>query len=300
MDFQYVGYTGEKKLVRGKVAAPDEEKAVGQLNSMGYQVISIKASSSLGKLGKSLNFSFTPQIKVKEVIMFSRQLSILLESGIDIVTALELFRTQAGNKIFKDTIGEIIADLRGGTSFSDALAKFPKIFPTIYCRTIAAGEQSGNLDMVLKRMADYLEKSDVALKKVKSAMTYPIIVLAVAIVVVAALVFFVMPTFTKLYSSLGAHLPLMTVILLDLANWAVKYGLYVIVVIVALVVVIVVYIRTPNGKVNFDRTMLSLPVIGPIVQLNELLPLLPHDFHVDQGWFAPAGYSYYVYSKQRQ
>ena len=97
--------------------------------------------------------------------MFSRQLSILLESGIDIVTALDLFKTQAGNKIFKDTIGEIIADLRGGTSFSDALAKFPKIFPTIYCRTIAAGEQSGNLDMVLKRMADYLEKSDVALRK---------------------------------------------------------------------------------------------------------------------------------------
>ena len=145
--------------------------------------------------------------------MFSRQLAILLESGIDIVTALDLFKTQAGNKIFKDTIGEIIADLRGGTSFSDALAKFPKIFPTMYCRTIAAGEQSGNLDMVLKRMADYMEKSDVALKKVKSAMTYPIIVLVVAIVVVAALVFFVMPTFTKLYSSMGAKLPVITTVL---------------------------------------------------------------------------------------
>ena len=270
MDYQYVGYTGDKKLVKGKVAAPDEEKAVGQLNSMGYQVISIRALGSMGKLGKSLDFSFTAQVKPKEVIMFSRQLAILLESGIDIVTAMDLFKTQASNKIFKGIISEIIADLRGGTSFSDALAKYPKVFPTIYCRTIAAGEQSGNLDMVLKRMADYMEKSDVALKKVKSAMTYPIVVLVVAIVVVAALVFFVMPTFTSLYSSMGAKLPLVTTILLSGAKWAIKYGIYVILIIIALVVGVAVYIRTPNGKINYDRVMLTLPVIGPIVQLNEL------------------------------
>jgi type IV pilus assembly protein PilC len=270
MDYQYVGYTGDKKLVKGKVAAPDEEKAVGQLNSMGYQVISIKSLGSMGKLGKSLDFSFTAQVKPKEVIMFSRQLAILLESGIDIVTAMDLFKTQASNKIFKDMIGEIIADLRGGTSFSDALAKYPKVFPTIYCRTIAAGEQSGNLDMVLKRMADYMEKSDLALKKVKSAMTYPIVVLVVAIVVVAALVFFVMPTFTNLYSSMGAKLPVITTVLLDGAKWAAKYGVYVILIIIAVVIGILVYVRTPKGKINYDRVMLTLPVIGPIVQLNEL------------------------------
>jgi type IV pilus assembly protein PilC len=270
MDYQYVGYTGDKKLVKGKVAAPDEEKAVGQLNSMGYQVISIRSLGSIGKFGKSLDFSFTAQVKPKEIIMFSRQLAILLESGIDIVTAMDLFKTQASNKIFKDMIGEIIADLRGGTSFSDALAKYPKVFPTIYCRTIAAGEQSGNLDMVLKRMADYMEKSDVALKKVKSAMTYPIVVLVVAIVVIAALVFFVMPTFTNLYSSMGAKLPLVTTILLSGAKWAAKYGAYVILIIIAVVIGIVVYVRTPDGKINYDRVMLKLPVIGPIVQLNEL------------------------------
>jgi type IV pilus assembly protein PilC len=270
MDYQYVGYTGDKKLVKGKVAAPDEEKAVGQLNSMGYQVISIRSLGSIGKFGKSLDFSFTAQVKPKEIIMFSRQLAILLESGINIVTAMDLFKTQASNKIFKDMIGEIIADLRGGTSFSDALAKYPKVFPTIYCRTIAAGEQSGNLDMVLKRMADYMEKSDVALKKVKSAMTYPIVVLVVAIVVIAALVFFVMPTFTNLYSSMGAKLPLVTTILLSGAKWAAKYGAYVILIIIAVVIGIVVYVRTPDGKINYDRVMLKLPVIAPIVQLNEL------------------------------
>ena len=270
MDYQYVGYTGDKKLVKGKVTASDEEKAVGQLNSMGYQVISIRALGSMGNLGKSLSFSFTAQVKPKEVIMFSRQLAILLESGIDIVTAMELFKTQASNKIFKGIIAEIIADLRGGTSFSDALAKYPKVFPTIYCRTIAAGEQSGNLDMVLKRMADYLEKSALAEKKVKSALTYPIIVLVASVVVVAILVLFVLPTFTSLYSQLGAKLPTMTKLLLDVASWGTKYGLIVLGLMIAIIVGTFIYIKTPAGKVNWDTLMLRLPVVGPIVQLNEL------------------------------
>ena len=270
MDFQYVVYTSEKKTLKGKLAAPDEAKAVGQLNSLGYQVISIKSVGSLGKLGKSLNISFSSPVKQKEVIMFSRQLALLLESGIDIVTSIDLFRTQASNKAFKTILEEIIANLRGGSSFSEALSKFPKVFPIMYCRTIAAGEQSGNLDTVLRRMADYMERTATATKKVKSAMTYPIVVLVVAIVVVAALVFFVMPTFTSLYTSMGAKLPTITTMLLNFANGATKYGAYVLIALVAAVVGIVLYIRTPVGKVNFDRLMLRLPVIGPIVQLNEL------------------------------
>ena len=202
--------------------------------------------------------------------MFSRQLALLLESGIDIVTSIDLFRTQASNKEFKKVLEEIVANLRGGSSFSEALSKFPKVFPIMYCRTIAAGEQSGNLDTVLRRMADYMERTATATKKVKSAMTYPIVVLVVAIVVVAALVFFVMPTFTSLYTSMGAKLPTITTMLLNFANGATKYGAYVLIALVAAVVGIVLYIRTPVGKVNFDRLMLRLPVIGPIVQLNEL------------------------------
>src|SRR4030067_1184692 len=155
MDFQYVAYTGEKRLVKGKLVASDEEKAVGQLNSMGYQVLNIRAFNSLSKIRKSLDVSFTAQVKPKEVIMFSRQLAILLESGIDIVSAIDLYKSQAANRIFQRMLEEIIADLRGGVSFSAALNKFPKVFSTMYCRTIAAGEQSGNLDTVLKRMGGH-------------------------------------------------------------------------------------------------------------------------------------------------
>ena len=270
MDFQYVAYTQDKQVVRGRLPAPDEEKAVGQLNSLGYQVISIKSHGSFGKISGTLNISFTSQVKEKEVIMFSRQLAILLESGIDIVTAIDLFKSQAGNKVFKKMLEEIIADLRGGTSLSDALSKFPKVFPTMYYRTIAAGEQSGNLDTVLRRLAEYMERTALAAKKVKSALTYPIIVLVAAIVVVAVLVIFVLPTFTSLYSQLGATLPMITKILLDIASWGAKYGIYVLVVLIALILGIYLYTKTPSGRINWDSLMLRLPIIGPIVQLNEL------------------------------
>lgn len=270
MDFQYVGYTTDKRLVRGRLAAPDEEKAIGQLSSMGYQVLSIKASSMMGKLQKSLSISFTSQVKPKEVIMFSRQLAILLQSGIDIVTAIDLFRSQATNSAFRKILEEIIADLRGGTSLSGSLEKFPKVFSTMYCRTIAAGEQSGNLDTVLTRMAEYMERTATATKKVRGALTYPIIVLVVAIVVVAILVFYVLPTYTKLYASLGANLPTISKVLIDIANGAAHYGAYVLLVLAAAVVAAFLYVRTPAGRINWDRLMLRLPVIGPIVQLNEL------------------------------
>ena len=270
MDFKYVAYTAEKKLVNGHLTAVDEEKAVAQLNSINYQVISIRSSGSLTKFNKSLNFSFGSQVKPKEIIMFSRQMAILIESGIDIVTAIDLFKTQVKNKVFAGILDDVVASLRGGTSLSDALAKFPKEFTTMYCRTIAAGEQSGNLDMVLKRMADYLEKSALAEKKVKSALTYPIIVLVASVVVVAILVLFVLPTFTSLYSQLGAKLPLMTKLLLDVASWGTKYGLIVLGLMVAAIVGTFIYTKTPAGKINWDTLMLRLPVVGPIVQLNEL------------------------------
>lgn len=270
MEYQYVAYTAEKKLVKGRVASPDEQKAVGQLNAMGYQVLNIKSLGSLGKVKKALDISFTPQVKPKEVIMFSRQMAILLESGIDIVTAIDLYKSQASNRAYQKILEEIIADLRGGTSFSSALSKFPKVFPNMYCRTIAAGEQSGNLDTVLKRMADYMERTALAAKKVKSAMTYPIVVGVISIVVVIVLVFFVMPTFTKLYGSMGAKLPAITTALLNVAGGARQYGLYVLIVLAVLVIGIFLYVRTTKGRINFDKFMLRFPIIGPIIQLNEL------------------------------
>ncbi|HEY86846.1 MAG TPA: type II secretion system F family protein, partial [Dehalococcoidia bacterium] len=216
MDFRYVAYTEDKKLVKGKLSATSEEAATELLSYGGYQVISLQAVVTLFNKEKQLARFY--RIKPREIIMFSRQLALLLESGTDIVTSLELLQSQVTNKTLKNTIGEVASDIRGGSSLSVALSKHPRAFSQIYHRAIAAGEQGGNLEVVLRQMADYIERSADTEKKIKSAMTYPIIVAIVAIIVIAIMVTYVLPAFTGLYGQFEADLPLPTRMLIAISD----------------------------------------------------------------------------------
>jgi len=268
MDYQYIAYTTDKRVVRGKLSATNEEAATNLLNYGGYQVVSLKLVTPFFNTEKLLaRFS---RIKPKEIVLFSRQLALLLESGTDIVTALELLQNQVTNRTLKGVIGNIVSDIRGGSSLSVAMGKHPRAFPEIYHRTIAAGEQAGNLEIVLRQMADYLEREVVTEKKIKNALTYPIMLAVVAIVVVIVLVTFVLPTFTSLYSAFGAELPLPTKILMGLSKWLLNYGLYILLAILVFVGIGYAYIRTPAGKYQLDKLLLSLPIIGRINLLSEL------------------------------
>jgi type IV pilus assembly protein PilC len=268
MDFQYIAYTTDKRLVKGRLSATSEETATNLLNYGGYQVVSLKTVTPFFNI-ESLAARFS-RVKPREIILFSRQLALLLESGTDIVTALELLQGQATNRTLKNVIGEAASDIRGGTSLSNALSKHPRAFPEIYHRTIAAGEQGGNLEIVLRQMADYMERGVITEKKIKNALTYPFILGIVAVVVVAILVTFVMPTFASLYASFNVELPLPTRMLIGITDWLFQYGLYLLLVIIAAVVVGYVYIRTPAGRYQFDKLMLRFPVVGRIFLLSEL------------------------------
>ena len=268
MEFQYIAYTSEKKLVKGRLSATDEVAATSLLNYGGYQLVSLKTITPFLNMGSvAARFS---RVKSREIVMFSRQLALLLESGTDIVTALELLQSQSTNRGFKTIIGQIASDIRGGTSLSTALSKHPRAFPEIYHRTIAAGEQGGNMEVVLRQMADYLERSLLTEKKIKSALAYPVIMAVVAVVVVAILVAFVMPTFVDLYGAFDVELPAATRILLDVSGWLLQYGLFIILAGVAAIIVGYFYKRTPAGGYQWDKLMLSLPVIGRINVLSEL------------------------------
>ena len=268
MDYQYVAYTEDKRLVRGKLSATSEEAAVNLLSYGGYQAVSLKAVIPFFNMEKlAAQFS---RIKPREIIMFSRQLALLLESGTDIVTSLELLQSQVTNRTLKGVIGEVAADIRGGSSLSSALGKHPRAFPELYHRTIAAGEQGGNLEIVLRQMADYLERGATTEKRIKNALTYPIIVAIVAFIVISILIVFVLPAFTSLYSTLGADLPLATMMLIGISEWLLHYGLYVLMAIVAVAGLGFVYIKTPAGKYQLDKLLLSLPVVGRINLLSEL------------------------------
>lgn len=269
MDFSYVAYGEEdKKLISGKVSATSEEAATELLGYGGYRVLSLKSVRPLFDREK-LQARFS-RIKSAEIIMFSRQLALLLECGTDIVTSLDLLQKQITDQTLQKVVGEIASDIRGGSSLSTALSRHPRAFSSMYHRAIAAGEQGGNLEVVLRQMADYMERGFNTQKRIKSALTYPIVVVFVAIGVILILVTRVFPTFVSFYSQLGAKLPTVTRVLIGIIGWLQHYGFYLLLGLVIAVGAIYLYSRTPAGKYRQDKTMLRLPVMGRIIRLSEL------------------------------
>jgi type IV pilus assembly protein PilC len=268
MDFAYTAYTEDKRLVKGKVSATTEEAASELLSYGGYRVVSLKTSRSL--INKEKLVSQFSKIKTEDLVMFSRQLALLLESGTDIVTSLDLLQNQIENQTLAAIVGEVASDIRGGSPLSKAMSKHPRAFSRMYCEAMAAGEHGGNLDVVLRQMADYMERSVVTQKQIKGALTYPIIVVVAAVIVVVLLITFVFPTFAGLYSQFGFDLPLPTRILIAITDWFSAYGLYLILGILIAIAAIYVYVRTPDGRYRWDKMMLRVPVIGRIVHLAEL------------------------------
>jgi type IV pilus assembly protein PilC len=268
MEYSYVAYTKDRRLVRGRLSAANQEAAAGLLNYGGYQVLSLKQVIPFFDSEKmGLGFS---RVKPTEIVMFSRQLALLLEAGTDIVTALELLQDQTTNHILRKVIGDVVADIRAGSSLSNAMSKHPRAFSQLYHRAISAGEQGGNLEETLRQMANHMERSVVTEKKIKGALRYPIIVFVVAIAVVAVLVTFVLPRFTSLYEAFGTDLPTLPRMLMGLSSWFQHYGMWLALGIAAVIGITFAYIKTPAGKIWWHRTLLNLPVFGRINLLNQL------------------------------
>jgi type IV pilus assembly protein PilC len=268
MNYTYVAYTQDKRLVKGRLTAVSEEAANTVLNYGGYQIVKLKPITPFINTEK-LAASFS-RIKPKEIVMFARQLALLLESGTDIVTALELLQGQTNNRTLRKVLGETAGDIRSGNPLSTALGKHPRAFSQMFARALAAGEQGGNLEIVLRQMADFMERQVETQKKVKNALTYPIIVIVVAMVVIAILSIFVFPAFGTLYDMFGAQMPLPTRILLGISGWFSKYWLYLVGGILLVAGIGFAYTKTPAGRYQRDRVLLKMPIIGRISHLTEL------------------------------
>ncbi len=268
MNYQYVVRSEDNRVIKGKLSATTEQAASELLAYSGYRVLSLKEVVPFFTAGKlTLGVS---TIKAHEIVMFSRQLALLLESGTETVTSLELLQAQITNRTFKKILAAVVNDVRGGNPLSQALSKHPHAFPPVYHRLVAVGERTGNLEVVLRRAADYMERISVTQKSIKSALTYPIMLFVVAIVVVAILVTFVLPTFAGLYTSFSAQLPAPTRILLSSTDWLRHYGLWILAIIAVAVFALFAYTRTPEGSYRWSRLTLRFPRIGYINLLNEL------------------------------
>jgi type IV pilus assembly protein PilC len=271
MEFNYVAYDKYRKVIKGKVNASNDGAAHSLITANGYQVLSLKGQP-VYLSSEKLNMNLT-KISPKEIIMFSRQMALLLSSGTDIVASLDLLQSQVNNKEFKKRLNNVAADIRGGSSLSNAMRKYPKVFPTIYWRAVSAGEKSGNMQTVMRQMADFMEKRMLTQKKIKGALSYPIIVSVVAVVVIAIMVQFVIPSFSSLYVAFGANLPKSAAILMNSSAWLKHNGLFILIGAAIIAGVLISLSKTKRGKYEIDKAMLNMPIIGRITNLNELARL---------------------------
>lgn len=251
------------QLVKADVQAENEAAAVGLIRANGLAPLSIKSTDS----GTGFNpfAKFTNKVKAKDKILFSRQLSTLINAGLPLLQALRSVNSQTTSKPFVAIINQIINEIEGGSSFSLALQKHPKTFNQIYLSLIAAGEASGTLDTSLARIADQQEKDAEVLSKVRSAMIYPAIVLVVMMAVLAFMIVKVLPQVEVLYAGIpGAKLPLITIIMLFIANFLIDFWWIVIAVAIGLGFAIVNFAKTQTGKKVFDRLKMRAWPVKPL------------------------------------
>jgi len=270
MDFRYIASAHDNTIARGIQVAENEEMAERILTSHGYKVLTIKPASRFFPKLQEVIPSVT-RVSPDIIIRFSRQLALLLDSGTDIVTSIDLLRLQAANERMRDILEEVVADLRRGMPLSEALAKHPKAFSKIYVQAVHVGEQVGGLENSLRQIADYIEKDHNAVKSAKAAVRYPIIVTIIALIVLSVLALFVFPTFVDLYGELGGELPVITSIVISVIDWFSKFAVFVIIGLAAILMALYIYGKTPKGKQRLDRLALQIPIFGKIIHLNELV-----------------------------
>lgn len=268
MIYQYIACSEAGEIVKGKVSATSEDAITEMMSYAGFRLINLKPYVPFFSLGK-LSAQFFP-VKPAEIVMLFRQLALLLESGINILTALELLREQMSNRTLKRVVGEVIGDVRSGNQLSLAMGRHPVVFPAMAVRSLGIGEQTGGMETMLRQVADYMEREIVTQKGIKGALMYPMIAGSVAIVVVAVLLVFVLPAFAGLYDDLGAELPAITQLMMDASDFLGANILQIVLVIFIAVALAVLYVKTPDGKYKLDKLLLRIPLLGRIRQLNEL------------------------------
>ncbi len=206
------------------------------------------------------------KVKVKDLSIYSRQLSVLIDAELPLIQSLNILAEQTKNKYFKNVIKDIRADVEAGSTLNQAKRKFPKVFDNLYCNLVASGEQSGSLDIMLRRLAEFLEKIVRLRAQVRQAMIYPTAVLSFAIIVVIFMLWKVIPVFASIFLELGAELPFLTSIILKLSIFVQKYILFIAIGIVALIFGVRYWRRTESGRKITDKFLLRMPLFGKLLE----------------------------------
>lgn len=259
--FTYQAMNTEGKQVKGTMDGLNRNAVVESLTSQGLHPTQIVLSTD-GKKGGGL---FAKKVKLADLVLFTRQLSTMVSAGVPLLRALTTLQMQSDNEKLKEVIGELVRDVQSGAQLADALEKHPDVFSTVYVNMVRSGEAAGIVDDVLKRLAIQVEKSSAIKKKIKSAMTYPIVLLVIMILAFFGLMIFVLPTIGSVVKGLGGELPPLTAALLGISDFTVNYWYILIPAMIGAVFGIRTYLRTPAGKSQWHAAQLKLPVMKVIV-----------------------------------
>ncbi len=288
MKFIYKAQTADGETIQGEYEATDRAALIVALNKQGVHPLTIKLDNGRGSRGSGLANLFKPKVKLRDIVMFTRQLSTLISAGVPLPRSLATLQQQSENKYFREVIGNITKDIQGGTSMGVAFAKYPDVFSDVYTNMVKAGESGGILDEILKRLAAQAEKDASIRKKVKGAMTYPVVIFSVTIIAFFGLMLFVIPQIGKILTNLGgphAHLPVYTQALLDISSFSTGNSIihlipgigslpliggfpnliFILVVMGVGIYFLRRYINTPTGKYKFHSLLLKVPVVKDII-----------------------------------
>lgn len=261
--YTWVAETKKGRKLKGEIEAASEQIAQAQLKKRNLKILKLKPKPK--DLFENISF-MQPKVTNKDIVIFTRQFSTMIDAGLPLVQGLNILAEQAENPTFRNILKQITKDVEGGSTLAEAMKKHPKVFDDLFVNLIAAGEVGGILDTILQRLATFIEKAEDLKSKIKGALTYPIVVIAIAVIVIAVILIFVIPVFQDMFASFGQALPMPTQVVVNLSNILKTKIHYIIGVVIALVVAFKQYSKTKGGRRTIDSLSLKLPIFGDLLK----------------------------------
>ncbi|MEK7142683.1 MAG: type II secretion system F family protein [Patescibacteria group bacterium] len=268
MKFIYTSKNQAGTIQNGTIEAADEAAAIKSLQGEGLFILEIKkAGTKLPGIKEDLKIPFLGgKVGLKDKIIFSKQLAMMIRSGLPLNDAFNALEEQTENKFFSKVIGQIGLEVKGGKALSESMAKYPKIFPELHIAMVRAGEKSGRLDDVLDRLSDQLQKDYDLISKIKAAATYPILVIGALVAIVILMLLFVIPQLKTVFNDMGVELPIVTRIVLGTSDIMRKYWYIFLIVLIGGILGIRFWAKTNTGGLIWDRFKLKIPLIGGLIK----------------------------------
>lgn len=264
-NFNYTAKDNSGNTQQGVIVAASKNAALSALQEKNLKPLVVKEASKDWK-NIEIKLPGNDKVKTQDLVMFTRQFSTMVNAGVSLVRCLNTLRDQTESEGLKKVLTQVVSDVEAGEQISDAMAKHPKVFSSVYVNMVKAGEEGGILDQIMERLATQVEKDSEIKGQVKGAMTYPAVILGITVIAFLAIMIFIIPELTDIFDDLDGELPILTQVIIGISDALRDNFILVLIGIAVVIFGFIRFIKTERGKFLFDKTILKMPIIGPIVQ----------------------------------